>query len=118
MLLRAALFEMLQAGASITSGERRRIGDRRARAFNSAWTRPASLTFSSPPLVTGDPIPNVVGIPAPDETPQSLWIDTETLLPLRWEVSNLGQTTFGFDFSYASIDLRPPPGVEAPECIR
>jgi hypothetical protein len=109
------IFEMLQGAGPITSGERRRIGDRWARAFNLPWT---SLTFSTPPLVTGDPIPNVAGVPAPDETVQSLWIDTETLLPLRWEVSNVGLITFGFDFSYASIDLRPPPGVDAPECIR
>ena len=111
----APVFEMLQGAGPMTSGERRRVRDRSARAFSSPWTRPAP---SPPPLLTGDPIPNARGEPAPNEAVQSLWIDTDSLLPLRWEVSEHGLLTFGFDFRYSSIDLRPPAGVHAPGCIR
>ena len=111
----APIFEMLQGAVPVTSGERRRFRDRSARAFTSPWARPAP---SPPPTLTGDPIPNVRGEPAPNEAVQSLWIDIDSLLPLRWEVSEHGLLRFGFDFSYSSIDLRPPAGVPAPECIR
>jgi hypothetical protein len=68
--------------------------------------------------VRGDPIPNVVGQPAPNDSIQSLWIDTRSLLPLQWEVSKRGMLTFGLDVDHELIDLRPPAGVDAPECIR
>jgi hypothetical protein len=111
----APIFEMLQSAGPVTSGERRHFRDRSARAFSSPWARPAP---SPAPLLTGDPIPNVRGELAPNEAVQSLWIDIDSLLPLRWEVSENGLLKFGFDFSYSSIDLRPPAGVPAPECIR
>jgi hypothetical protein len=47
---------------------------------------------------------------------QSLWIDTESLLPLRWEASNRGSLVYGYDFRYQAIDLRIPERVAAPEC--
>ena len=113
----APIFTMLQGTGSIASGERRRIRGRLARAFISPWTPPPSRS-SEPPLLTGDPIPNVVGQPAPNEAVQSLWIDTESLLPLRWETSKRGLFLHGYDFRYAPIVLRPPAGVDSPECIR
>jgi hypothetical protein len=112
----APVFEMLQGGGPITSGERRRIGGRWARAFISPWTPPV-LSFAEPPLLTGDPIPNVLGKPLPNNAVQSLWIDTESLLPLRWEASNRGSLAYGYDFRYRPMDLRPPSGIHAPECI-
>jgi hypothetical protein len=42
----------------------------------------------------------------------------ESLLPLRREVSKRGMLAYGFNFTYKSIDLRPPAGIDAPECIR
>lgn len=113
----APIFEILQGRGPIASGERRRIGGRWARAFTSSWAPPAP-SFAEPPLLIGDPSPNVVGEPAPSDAVQSLWIDTESLLPLRWEASNRGSLAHGYDFRYQAIDLRPPAGVDAPECIR
>jgi hypothetical protein len=113
----APAFEMLGGAGSVTSGQRRQIGDRRARAFVSSWTPPPAPNSEAPTL-TGDPMPNVAGDPAPKAATQSLWIDSASLFPLRWEVSNHGMTTHGFNISYESIDLRPPAGVDAPACIR
>jgi hypothetical protein len=56
-----------------------------------------------------------------------LWIDVESLLPLRWGVSIASAPErgippipdYGLSFSYdASIDVRPPDGVAPPDCIR
>jgi hypothetical protein len=47
----------------------------------------------------------VVGDPAQNEATQLLWIDIESLLPLRWEVSRRGMFNYGFDLIYESIDL-------------
>jgi len=63
-------------------------------------------------------MPNVAVDPAPRDATQSLWIDTSSLLPLRWELFKRGKPTSGFDMTYESIDLRPPAGVDAPACIR
>lgn len=112
----APLFEMLQGGGPVTSGERRRIGGRWARGFISPWTPPAQSS-AEPPLRIGDPVPNVVGEPIPDDAFQSLWIDTESLLPLRWEASNRGSRAYWYDFRYRAIDLRAPRGIDAPECL-
>jgi hypothetical protein len=75
-------FEMLGGAGSVTSGQRRQIGDRLARAFVSSWT-PAAAN-SEAPILTGDPMPDVAGDPAPNDAKQSLWIDSASLLPLRW----------------------------------
>jgi hypothetical protein len=114
----ARMFEMLLDAAPLTSGVRRQIGDRWARALVSSWTPPRPDARSEAPLLTGDPMPNVAGDPMPDDATQSLWIDTASLLPLRWEVSERGRLTYGIDITHESIDLRPPAGVDAPECIR
>jgi hypothetical protein len=113
----ARAFEMLRGAGPITSGERRRIGDRWARAFVSLWT-PPETGITQPPLLIGDPLPNVVGEPAPNDAIQSLWIDTESLLPLRWEVSKRGMLIYRSNFAYQPIDLRTPAGIDAPGCIR
>jgi hypothetical protein len=113
------VFEMLRGALPLASGERRRIGDRWARAFVSPWAPPADDFRARAPIITGDPMPNVKGEPTtPRDATESLWIDTKSLLPLRWEVSASGVLTRGFDFTYESIDLRRPPGIDAPKCIQ
>jgi hypothetical protein len=112
----APVFEMLRGARPVTSIERRQFGYRRARAFVSPWAPPPDRGVETP-ILTGDPLPNVAGIPLPGDVIQTLWIDTESLLPLRWEVNKRGERIDGFDFSYARIDLRPPAGIDAPECI-
>jgi len=110
-------FELLRGIAPLTSGERCSIGGRRARAFVAPWTPPPDRSGHAP-ILTGDPIPNVAGEPSQTEAKESLWIDVQSLLPLRWKISKHGMLMFGYDFRKVSLDLRPPPGVRAPDCIR
>ena len=114
----APALEMLRGAAPLASGDRRQMGDRWARAFVSPWTAPPPDPRSQAPLLTGDPLPNVAGDPVANDATQSLWIDTASLLPLRWEVSRQGRVTSGVDITYESMNLRPPVGVDAPACIR
>ncbi len=99
--------EMLRTAASLRSGARRLLGGRPVRAIVS----------TSPPWkaadITGDPAPN----PADFVPVESLWIDTDTLLPVRWEVSERQAVVGVAEFVYERLDLRPPVGVETPRCI-
>jgi hypothetical protein len=94
------------------SGDRRSFGDRVGRALIAPWKPPA------------DTIP---GSPLPAGVSQSLWIDTVSMLPLRWSISMPAMPErgapampdYGLSFTYdASLDLRPPDGVVAPDCVR
>jgi len=109
-------FAMLRGAGSLTSTERGEIAGRPARAFTAAWVSPFSDTAQRTRVI-GDPTPNAIGEPARDESIQSLWIDTQSMLPLRWEVNKRGERTHGFDFTYESIVLQPPAGVDRPTCI-
>ncbi len=113
----AAAFAMLRGTGSIESAERQQIGGREARAFTATWVPPASRNVQ-PPVLRGDPTPNAIGEPAAEESIQTLWIDVASLLPLRWEVNKRGNRSDGFDFVYEVIDLQPPAGIQAPDCIR
>jgi hypothetical protein len=106
----SSIFEMLQGSVPLTSDafEHRQIGKRQARALVAPWTPPIPNTPSLPPAVTiGDPAPNIAG-DAPPPPPrerrvgtQRLWIDTSSLLPLRWEASDGGKDRRAFDLVYA-----------------
>jgi hypothetical protein len=109
-------FAMLRGAGSLVSTERGQIAGRPARAFAATWMLPGGDNVERI-ILRGDPAPNVIGEPAPEESIQTLWIDNESLLPLRWEVNRRGERTHGFDFAYGSIDLERPAGVEAPSCI-
>ena len=101
--------EMLRVPASATSGETRVVGNRTARAIGAPLaSSPAQGVF-----LTGDPAPN----PAEFAPVQSLWIDTVSLRPLRWEVSQRQAIVNRVDFIYESLVLRRPDGVSAPRCI-
>ena len=113
----APIFEMLQARLPLSTGERRRINGRSARAFVSSWT-PAQPTIAEPAPLIGDPTPNVKGEPIPRVGVQTLWIDVETVLPVRWEGSIRDLSGHGFDFKYGGRRPRPPAGVAAPDCIQ
>ncbi len=112
----APVFEMLQDIGTITSGELEQIGGHSARAFVSART-PLARSSIEPPVLIGDPIPNVPFESTPDEAVQTLWIDTRTLLPVHWEVSERGYRS-GYDFNFRSLDLRLPKGVKPRDCVQ
>lgn len=57
-------------------------------------------------------------VPLPPEE-QFLWIDVDTLLPVRWEAADFGMLSdWGLTFTYdPALMLRPPDGVVAPTCV-
>lgn len=99
--------EMFKATETLTSGENRLVAKRRARALVSPMPMRGDV------VLTGDPAPN----PAEFVPMQSLWIDTDSLLPLRWEVFQRQARLGAIDFVYEQIDLRRPAGFEMPTCI-
>jgi hypothetical protein len=111
----APMFEIVQGQRLITSGEQRRIKGRSARAMVSPWKPPAH-NDPEPPFLRGDPVPNVRGEPLPDDGKQLLWIDTASLLPLRWEAFSHGSLAYSFDLVYRNIALRTPAGVKVTTC--
>ena len=115
----APIFKMLKGAVTLASGELKDFGRRPARALTAVWRAPARSEESR--LLIGDPIPNMRGEPVlsgADESLQSLWIDTKSLRPLRWEVSKGGLRLFGFDFKYSSFKIPLPSGVHPPDCRR
>jgi hypothetical protein len=104
------VFDMLAGAKTIELGGIRLFGDRVGRALVTPWTLPEGA-------ISGGPIPEGVR--------QSLWIDTVSFLPLRWSLSvPAGRglpaiPEYGLSFTYdAPLDLRPPDGVPAPDCVR
>jgi hypothetical protein len=88
---------------------RDRADGRVGRALVTPWTLPAGA----------------IGGPIPEGVRQSLWIDTVSFLPCRWSLSAPAGRglpalpEYGLSFTYdASLDLRPPDGVPAPDCVR
>ena len=107
----APLFDVLAGAIPVESGGVREIGGRTARAFVSPWNPPA----------------DTVGPTLPSNTTQTLWIDADSLLPVRWGISipampDRGMPAipdYGLAFTYdATIVLAPPDEVQPPTCIR
>jgi hypothetical protein len=109
--LGSPLFDILAGDTAVQAGELRQIGNRPARALVAPYTHPPS-----PPNVQ-------IVDPLPQATMQSLWIDTASLLPLRWALAlpahlPAGPSEYGLWFSYdEAIDLQRPGGVAMPECV-
>jgi len=108
----APIFEMLTGDIPTESGEITRIGDHAARALVAAFKLP-------PGAIPANPLQARMR--------QSLWIDTTSLLPVRWalivpsapELGVAANVDYGFWFTYdAASELRPPDGVAAPTCVR
>lgn len=123
------VFEMLRGiGSPVGDDTRQTFGNRSARGFVAPFVsihderHGRSLLPSSPSLI-GDPQPNIAGEPRPRPEPkpmQTLWIDTESLLPLQWEVTDHGKRLQRFDFIYEPLDIRLPALASGapPDCIR
>jgi hypothetical protein len=102
----APAFEVLAGLVPADSGEPRQIGDRRARAFTAPWYR--TPEERQPTLAPAGR--------------QSLWIDTMTLLPVRWSVAinaTPAPPEYNVLFTYdPSITLQPPANLVRPDCVR
>jgi putative oxidoreductase len=122
------VFEMMRgvsSAGSLASGDHQPIDGRSARGFVTKFV-PLAHHKSDSTLLIGDPQPNVAGERPPRDEPapmpiQTLWIDTESLLPLRWEVTDHGRRLHHYDFTFEPIDLSLPAELAhpaPPDCIR
>jgi len=111
------VFDILRGATPLESGELRKFGEHTARALFAAWTPPPHASRAE---TTGDPLPNMPPLVnrLPKDDTQTLWLDTESLRPLRWEASGPDSYDYQLTFNYERLDLRRPAGVKAPDCIR
>jgi hypothetical protein len=106
----ATVFDMLAGITPVEGGNRRSFDGRIGRALVAPWELPAGAQ--------GGP---------PAGTTQSIWIDTVSLLPLRWTLSmpampDRGRPAipdYGLSFTEdASLVLRPPDAILSNDCVR
>ena len=105
-----AAFDMLQGRRPLTSGPVERSGDRTLRALVAPYQGPEGALGGPPP-----------------GTLMSLWLDTDSLLPVRWSLKlpasaergiPAGAPDFAVWFTYLNgVNLEPPTDVPAPACI-
>ena len=107
----APVFDMLAGITPVESGNRRSMDGRVGRALVAPWKLP-------PGAQPGGPLPAGVS--------QSIWIDTVSMLPLRWSISMPAMPErgvpaipdYGLSFTYdSSLDLRPPDAILSNDCV-
>lgn len=129
------LDDFLAGDLPVESGELQMIGARAARVLVARWTAPPTAgkasvdTAQGPEYRSDDGGRTFTKIPPADIPPltQSLWVDSESLLPLRWAVTTVADPERGVrakpytvvEIRYGDVnDLRPPPGATPPDCVR
>jgi hypothetical protein len=114
----APIFDALSGRLGMEAGETRTFGHRRARAFVAPWTSSGtSITWEA---AAGDPRPSVArdAAAATPRGTQALWVDTESLRPIRWSVSLPGSPSYALMFTYdVSPEPKIPDGIASPECV-
>jgi hypothetical protein len=127
------LDDFLAGNLHVDSGELQMIGDRPARVFVAPWTmaaRTAEEAAKQGPEYRSDDGGRTWTKPSPADTPQlaqSLWVDTESLLPVRWALTSVADPerhvppkpynvlTVRYD---KAINIQPPRGVTPPDCVQ
>ena len=98
-------FAALRGEVTLADAGSATIAGRVARGFRGSWSPPAS------------------GRPLSPDAVQTLWIDEQSLMPLRWSVTTTVSPGVPPDDSGfflipdSTIDVRPPTGVQPASCI-
>ena len=108
--LLAQVFEMYAGDSTLIDGRRAVVAGHDARAL-----------ITRHKLRPTEHLPG--GLPYPPEIQDWLWIDTDSLFFVQWEVRNAGTPTdYGYVFREDTVlDLRPPKfpdGVTIPTCVK
>jgi hypothetical protein len=127
------LDDFLAGALPVTSNELQMIGARRTRMFVAPWTPPVTAEASPNatywPEYRSDDGGRTWTKPPPASAArltQSLWIDTASLLPVRWAIMVAADPARAIparphtvlSVAYDErIDLRPPPGSAPPDCV-
>jgi hypothetical protein len=129
------LDDFLAGDLHVDSNELQIAGARAARVLVARWTPPATTSDASVDAARGPEYRSDDGgrtwtkAPAADapRLTQSLWVDSESLLPFRWAVTTVADaerdipakplSAFSIRYDDAG-ELKPPPGATPPECVR
>jgi hypothetical protein len=126
------LDDFLAGALPVKSNQLQMIGARRTRMFVAPWTPPVTAEASpnsyGPEYRSDDGGRTWTKSPPASTTrlTQSLWIDTASLLPVRWAVMFAADPEHGIPAKLHTvlsvayderIDLRPPPGITPPDCV-
>lgn len=120
------IFDILAGAIRVESGDVQRISDRVARAFLAPWMLPTAAAQSTrAEAIIGDPLPNVPRDTRVEPARQALWIDVDSLRPVRWEAfpdssrrAGAAQPFRRFTFDYdATLTIDRPAGIAAPGCV-
>jgi hypothetical protein len=124
------LDDFLAGDLRVHSGELQMIGARPARVLVAPWTAPATTaeTAQQPEYRSDDLGRTWTKTSRPNTPPltQSLWVDIESLLPVRWAVMFAAAPEHGvpakphtvLSVRYDdAIDIQPPSGVAPPDCV-
>jgi hypothetical protein len=96
------IFDVLSGKVPAVSGKKTVIDGRVVREFTAPFSAPSN-TYG-----LGDP---------PAQATQTLWIEVDSLLPVRWDVTAESRITDTRVLNYSAFELRQPVGVEPPQCI-
>jgi hypothetical protein len=117
------IFATLTGDIALFDSGRGTVAGRQARDLRAAW-KPVDVQIEE--RLPGGGLSRrgtIQAGPIPADAAQHLWIDEQTLLPLRWSITMTppGAATpldYGMYFVFdRSLDLRPPDGVGTPTCV-
>jgi len=127
------LDDFLAGDLRVASSELQMIGDRPARVFVAPWTVPARTAEEAAhqgPEYRSDDGGKTCTKPSPADIPQlaqSLWVDIESLLPVRWALMSVADperrvpakpyNVLNVRYDNAS-NIQPPRGVTPPDCVQ
>jgi hypothetical protein len=95
------VFDVLSGAAPATSVAPSVLAEKAVRGFTAAFTCPAGT----------------YGLSHADDVTQTLLIDADSLLPVRWQVVEDRRLSDERLLKYTPLQLRVPNGVAAPQCI-
>ena len=117
------IFAALRGDVALADAGLAVIAGRMARGLRAPWSPPQPVTVEEKFPDGSSTRTLLPGGPMPADAAQTLWIDQQSLLPLRWSITMTNPSTatridYGmFLVADDSIDLRPPVGIEPTTCI-
>lgn len=118
----APIFDTLTGDVPLSDAGHATISGRPARHLTSPWRPQDNQIEERLPGGGVSQSGTIPREPVPPDATQHLWVDEQSMLPLRWSVTMTppAAAPFGYGMFFVydrSIDLRPSEDVQAPTCI-